>query len=135
MRGRLTSEAADLHRWLRRKIDEDAVATSAAAFAPAIIADRLYETIGGVGCGRRQLRSADQGLDRVLAVWFGAHSGQAFRLRRQVRDAVTPLLRGSRALPATGGRPRARCHGPLWTAPRTFTGGVAAASAVPFGQP
>lgn len=47
-RFQLTSEAADLHRWLRRKIDEDAVATSAAAFAPAIIADRLDETIGAV---------------------------------------------------------------------------------------
>lgn len=34
----MTSEAADLHRWLRRKIDEDAVSTSAAAFAPAIVA-------------------------------------------------------------------------------------------------
>src|SRR6266516_1474671 len=34
-RYQLTSEAADLHRWLRRKIDEDAVATSAAAFATA----------------------------------------------------------------------------------------------------
>jgi uncharacterized protein (TIGR02677 family) len=41
---------------------------------------------------------------QVLAVWFGAQRGQALRLRRQVRDAVTPLLRGSRALLATGGR-------------------------------
>src|SRR5260370_13390303 len=48
-RFQLTSEAADLHRWLRRKIDEDAVATSAAAFAPAIIADRLDGTIGALG--------------------------------------------------------------------------------------
>jgi len=48
-RFQLTSEAADLHRWLRRKVDEDAVATSAAAFAPAIIADRLDETIGTLG--------------------------------------------------------------------------------------
>ena len=38
-RYQLTIEAADLHRWLRRKIDEDAVSTSAAAFAPAIIAE------------------------------------------------------------------------------------------------
>jgi hypothetical protein len=44
-RYQLTSEAADLHRWLRRKIDEDAVATSAAAFAPAVIADRLDDTL------------------------------------------------------------------------------------------
>jgi len=34
----------------------------------------------------------------TLAVWFGDNRGQALRLRRQVRDAVTPLLRGSRAL-------------------------------------
>ena len=47
-RFQLTSEAADLHRWLRRKIDEDAVATSAAAFAPAIIADRLDDTVGAI---------------------------------------------------------------------------------------
>src|ERR1700722_6248577 len=45
-RYQLTSEAADLRRWLRRKIDEDAVSTSAAAFAPAIIAERLDDTIG-----------------------------------------------------------------------------------------
>src|SRR5258708_28666130 len=47
-RYQLTSEAADLHRWLRRKIDEDAVSTSAAAFAPAIIAERLDDTIGAI---------------------------------------------------------------------------------------
>lgn len=40
----------------------------------------------------------------ILAVWFSEGRGQALRLRRQVRDAVTPLLRGSRALLATGGR-------------------------------
>ena len=203
-RFQLTSEAADLHRWLRRKIDEDAVATSAAAFAPAIIAERLdetvaalagrdharaaqawaqvrttlkdmaeaasiwqsrmasalagapdeekmrrlretlmaYVTVWGAGVdsysprirtGLRRLRAevaaedwramALTGLDaaaaeetiqaiaqgnvdstEVLAVWFGENRGQALRLRRQVRDAVTPLLRGSRALLATGGR-------------------------------
>ena len=48
-RFQLTSEAADLHRWLRRKIDEDAVATSAAAYAPAIIAERLDETVDAIG--------------------------------------------------------------------------------------
>jgi uncharacterized protein (TIGR02677 family) len=203
-RFQLTSEAADLHRWLRRKIDEDAVATSAAAFAPAIIAERLdetvaalaardhaqaaqawaqvrttlkdmaeaasiwqsrmasalagapdeekmrrlretlmaYVTVWGAGVdsysprirdGLRRLRSgatdadwramAMTGLDpataeetvqviaqgsadatEILGVWFGESRGQALRLRRQVRDAVTPLLRGSRALLATGGR-------------------------------
>jgi uncharacterized protein (TIGR02677 family) len=203
-RFQLTSEAADLHRWLRRKIDEDAVATSAAAFAPAIIAERLdeavaalaardyvraaqawaqvqttlrdmaeaasiwqsrmasalagapdedkmrrlretlmaYVTVWGAGvdsysprirAGLSRLSSeatgddwrtmALTGLDaamaeetvqaiaranaeatEILAVWFGERSGQAIRLRRQVRDAVTPLLRGSRALLATGGR-------------------------------
>jgi hypothetical protein len=40
----------------------------------------------------------------TLDAWFRPGSGQALRLRRQVRDAVTPLLRGSRALLATGGR-------------------------------
>jgi uncharacterized protein (TIGR02677 family) len=203
-RFQLTSEAADLHRWLRRKIDEDAVATSAAAFAPAIIAERLDDTIGAladqdharaaqawaqvrttlkdmaeaasiwqsrmasalagspddekmrrlretllayvtvwgagvdsysprirasIGLLRQRVTDADwramalTGMDanaaeetvravargngdaaQVLAVWFGAHRGQALRLRRQVRDAVTPLLRGSRALLATGGQ-------------------------------
>jgi uncharacterized protein (TIGR02677 family) len=203
-RFQLTSEAADLHRWLRRKIDEDAVATSAAAFAPAIIAERLdetvtalaardharaaqawaqvrttlkdmaeaasiwqsrmasalagapdedkmrrlretlmaYVTVWGAGvdsysprirAGLRRLGAeatdadwramALTGLDaaaaeetvqaialgnadatETLAVWFGESRGQALRLRRQVRDAVTPLLRGSRALLATGGR-------------------------------
>ena len=203
-RFQLTSEAADLHRWLRRKVDEDAVATSAAAFAPAIIAERLdetiealtdhdharaaqawaqvrttlkdmaeaasiwqsrmasalagspddekmrrlretllaYVTVWGAGVdgysprirasiGRLGKRVTDAdwramaltGMDataaedmvqavalgnseaaQVLAVWFGAQRGQALRLRRQVRDAVTPLLRGSRALLATGGR-------------------------------
>jgi uncharacterized protein (TIGR02677 family) len=193
-----------LHRWLRRKIDEDAVSTSAAAFAPAIIAERLDDTIDAIG--QRDLNQAAQAwaqvrttlkdmaeaasiwqsrmasalagapdedkmgrlretlmayvtvwgagvdtysprirnaLDRLhrvvtdddwramaisgvdaaaaeetvraiaqgnrdaaetLAVWFGERHGQALRLRRQVRDAVTPLLRGSRALLATGGR-------------------------------
>ena len=203
-RFQLTSEAADLHRWLRRKIDEDAVSTSAAAFAPAIIAERLDDTIGAIrqrdlsraaqawaqvrttlkdmaeaasiwqsrmasalagspdadkmgrlretlmayvtvwGAGvdtysprirdalsrLRQAVTDDDwramalsGVDaataeetvqaiaqgnrdaaETLAVWFGERSGQALRLRRQVRDAVTPLLRGSRALLATGGR-------------------------------
>jgi uncharacterized protein (TIGR02677 family) len=203
-RFQLTSEAADLHRWLRRKVDEDAVATSAAAFAPAIIAERLDETIDALadhdharaaqawaqvrttlkdmaeaasiwqsrmasalagspdeekmrrlretllayvtvwGAGvdgysprirasiarlRARVTDADwramalTGMDasaaeetvqavargnsdaaQVLALWFGAQRGQALRLRRQVRDAVTPLLRGSRALLATGGR-------------------------------
>ncbi len=203
-RYQLTSEAADLHRWLRRRIDEDAVATSAAAFAPAVIADRLDETVlaladrDHVGAARawaqvrttlkdmaeaasiwqsrmasalagspdeekmRRLREtlmayvtvwgagvdsysprireaikrlhgattdedwramALAGVDadaaeeivraitqghkdaaQTLDVWFRPGPGQALRLRRQVRDAVTPLLRGSRALLATGGK-------------------------------
>lgn len=203
-RYQLTSEAADLHRWLRRKIDEDAVSTSAAAFAPAIIAQRLDDTIDAIGrrepgqaaqawaqvrttlkdmaeaasiwqsrmasalagapdedkmsrlrgtftayvtvwgagvdtysprirdaLGRlRQLATDDDwraialaGVDAAAAegtvqaiaqgnrdaadtleAWFGERTGQALRLRRQVRDSVTPLLRGTRALLATGGR-------------------------------
>lgn len=202
-RYQLTTEAADLHRWLRRKIDEDAVATSAAAFAPAVIADRLddmllalaerdhkgaaqgwaqvrttlkdmaeaaaiwqsrlasalagspdeekmrrlretlmaYVTVWGAGVDTYSPRIRDavsklmsttdddwraialasvdadaaeelvQAIMRghkeaaqTLVTWFEPGSGQALRLRRQVRDAVTPLLRGSRALLATGGR-------------------------------
>ncbi len=203
-RYQLTSEAADLHRWLRRRIDEDAVATSAAAFAPAVIADRLDETLlalaerdhaaaalawaqvrttlkdmaeaasiwqsrmasalagapddekmrrlretllayvnvwgAGVDSYSPRIRAALSQLDiqvtgddwramalagldpdaaedivqavagghrdaaQTLDVWFRAGPGQALRLRRQVRDAVTPLLRGSRALLSTGGR-------------------------------
>jgi uncharacterized protein (TIGR02677 family) len=202
-RYQLTSEAADLHRWLRRKIDEDAVATNAAAFAPAVIADRLddtllalterdllgaarawaqvrttlkdmaeaasiwqsrmapalagspdeekmrrlretllaYVTVWGAGVDTYSPRIRDAagklgqvadedwraialaGVDpdaaeeivaaitqghkdaaQTLDAWFRPGSGQAPQLRRQVRDAVTPLLRGSRALLATGGR-------------------------------
>jgi len=204
VRYQLTSEAADLHRWLRRTIDEDAVSTSAAAFAPAIIATRLDEVL--ISLGHRDHETAAQswaqvrttlrdmaeaasiwqsrmasalagapdeekmrrlrdtllayvkvwgsgvdthspriraalarlvaetsdedwramaltGLDvtapeeviasivagsrdtaETISVWFSEEQGQAGRLRRQVRDAVTPLLRGSRALLATGGQ-------------------------------
>lgn len=201
-RYQLTAAAADLHRWLRHSVDEDAVATSAAAFAPAVIADRLddalrcvldqdyqaaatawaqvrttlkdmaeaaavwqsrmasalagapdeqkmrqlrqtllaYVTVWGAGVDGYSPRIRDgiarlghlgdddwraialEGLDAdvaeetvelvvaghrelaaTLARWFGGAEGQAQRLRRQVRDAVTPLLRGSRVLLATGG--------------------------------
>lgn len=57
------SAGADLHRWLRRKIDEDAVSTSAAAFAPAIIAERLDDTIGAIG--QRDLGQAAQSWAQV----------------------------------------------------------------------
>lgn len=63
-RYQLTSEAADLHQWLRRKIDEDAVSTSAAAFAPAIIAERLDETIRAIR--QRDLSRAAQAWAQVL---------------------------------------------------------------------
>src|SRR5215471_16692386 len=62
-RYQLTSEAADLHRWLRRKIDEDAVSTSAAAFAPAIIAGRLDDTIDAIE--QRDLSRAAQAWAQV----------------------------------------------------------------------
>lgn len=39
----------------------------------------------------------------VLAVWFGGTDPQAERLRRQIRDAVTPVLRSHRTLLAVGG--------------------------------
>jgi uncharacterized protein (TIGR02677 family) len=201
-RYQLTSEAADLHRWLRRKVDDDAVATSAAAFAPAVIADRLddtllaladddhaqaarawaqvrttlrdmadaaaiwqsrlasalagapdddkmrrlretllaYVTVWGAGIDTysprvrdavtrldavtdddwraialagldteaadetvRAVVDAHHGTAETLQIWFHGTAGQAQRLRRQVRDAVVPLLRGSRVLLATGG--------------------------------
>ncbi|NLE97762.1 MAG: DUF2397 domain-containing protein [Propionibacterium sp.] len=38
-----------------------------------------------------------------LALWFTAPTLQAARLRRQIRDAVTPVLRSHRALLAVGG--------------------------------
>jgi uncharacterized protein (TIGR02677 family) len=65
--------------------------------------------LAGVDAGASEdiLRAIAQGhLDAkdTLAAWFRAGDGQAPRLRRQVRDAVTPLLRGSRALLATGGQ-------------------------------
>ena len=43
-RYQLTSEAADLHRWLRRKIDEDAVSTSAASPSPGLTPGRSRKT-------------------------------------------------------------------------------------------
>ena len=204
-RYQLTSEAADLHRWLRHQIDDDTIATSAAAFAPAVIADRLDETLlalgetdhhraaqawaqvrttlsdmaeaaaiwqsrmaaalagvpdedkmrrlretllayvnvwgSGIDTYSPRVREAVErlqqtqtpaaawraialaGLDadvpdetieaivrvhlatvQTLALWFSSSDGQAQRLRRRVRDVVPPLLRGSRALLATGGR-------------------------------
>lgn len=55
----------------------------------------------------------------ILSVWFGERAGQALRLRRQVRDAVTPMLRGSRALLATGGRVTRRPPGSNGKGPRS----------------
>jgi hypothetical protein len=55
------------------------------------------ETVHAIAPGNRD--AAD-----TLSVWFGERTGQALRPRRQVRDAVTPLLRGPRALLAAGGR-------------------------------
>ncbi|MFD0576071.1 DUF2397 domain-containing protein [Dactylosporangium darangshiense] len=201
-RYQLTAAAADLHRWLRRKIDEDAVATSAAAFAPAVIADRLdemllaladadhllaaqawaqvrttladmaeaaavwqsrmasalagapdtdkmrhlretilaYITVWGAGVDTYSPRirgaierfayvtdhdwralalagvdvdasedvveaivAGHRDLAELLRGWFAGRDAQSQRLRRQVRDAVAPLLRGSRALLSSGG--------------------------------
>jgi len=63
----------------------------------AVDADAAEEIVQAITQGHKD---AAQTLD----VWFRPGPGQALRLRRQVRDAVTPLLRGSRALLATGGR-------------------------------
>ena len=43
------------------------------------------------------------GIVAVLERWFSGELPQATRLRRQMRDAVTPVLRGHRALLAVGG--------------------------------
>ena len=43
------------------------------------------------------------GIVTVLEHWFDGELSQATRLRRQMRDAVTPVLRGHRALLAVGG--------------------------------
>ena len=43
------------------------------------------------------------GIVAVLERWFSGELPQATRLRRQMRDAVTPVLRGHRALLAIGG--------------------------------
>jgi hypothetical protein len=76
-RYQLTSEAADLHRWLRRRIDEDAVATSAAAFAPAVIADRLDDTLlalaerdhGGAAQAWAQVRTTLKDMAEAASIW------------------------------------------------------------------
>ncbi|GLZ28070.1 hypothetical protein Lesp02_02600 [Lentzea sp. NBRC 105346] len=201
-RYQLTTEAADLHAWLRQRGDDHSAMTSAAAFAPAVIADRLrevlaavaakdfpaaahawsqvrttlknmadaarmwqsrmasalagtpdddkitrlrdtvmaYITVWGAGIDTYSARIRDAvdeldargaqvwrdialvgldpeasdetisamalvhhaGLD-TLRAWFAGPDNQATRLRRQVRDAVSPLLRGTRALLSTGG--------------------------------
>jgi hypothetical protein len=76
-RYQLTSEAADLHRWLRRRIDEDAVATSAAAFAPAVIADRLDDTLlalaerdhTGAAQAWAQVRTTLKDMAEAASIW------------------------------------------------------------------
>jgi uncharacterized protein (TIGR02677 family) len=201
-RYQLTTDAADLHGWLRQRGDDHSAMTSAAAFAPAVIADRLsdlldavarkdhpmaaqawsqvrttlknmadaarmwqsrmasalagtpdedkitrlrdtvmsYITVWGAGIDTytARIRDAVQELDELglqvwrdvavvgldpgagdetistmaqvhhagvdtLRAWFAGPDNQASRLRRQVRDAVSPLLRGTRALLSTGG--------------------------------
>ncbi|WP_170210323.1 DUF2397 domain-containing protein [Saccharopolyspora antimicrobica] len=201
-RYQLTPEAADLHGWLRQRGDDHSAMASAAAFAPAVIADRLDDMLGaasvkdypaaaqawsqvrttlknmadaariwqsrlasalagtpdegkitqlrdtvmsyitvwgaGIDTYTARIRNAVQRLDDMgpqlwrevavvgldpeareetistmaevhhagvdtLRAWFATSDNQAARLRRQVRDAVTPLLRGTRALLSTGG--------------------------------
>ena len=78
---------------LGRVADEDWRAIALAGVDP----DAAEEIVAAITQGHKD---AAQTLD----AWFRPGSGQALRLRRQVRDAVTPLRRGSRALLATGGR-------------------------------
>jgi hypothetical protein len=82
---------ADLHRWLRRKIDKDAVSTSAAAFAPAIIAQRLDDTIDAIGqrdLGQAPATPVFGPLETVPVTcnhWLHV-SGLTCYLRLQIRD-------------------------------------------------
>ena len=39
----------------------------------------------------------------TLRTWFAGADGQARRLRRQMRDAIAPMVRGRRTLAAVGG--------------------------------
>lgn len=105
-RFQLTSEAADLHRWLRREIDEDAVATSAAAFAPAIIAERLDETLDN----RAQPRAGPPPLRRPPAADRRVAGRQLCRVRRAGRRrGRAACRRGIAARRPAGGVP-ARLH-------------------------
>ncbi len=40
---------------------------------------------------------------RTVLSWFGGRNSQARRLRRQMRDAIAPMIRGQRTLAAVGG--------------------------------
>lgn len=59
-------------------------------------AEAAEDVVSAIVAGHRDLAATLRG-------WFGERDAQSGRLRRQVRDAVTPLLRGSRALLASGG--------------------------------
>lgn len=100
-RYQLTSEAADLHRWLRRKIDEDGVATSAAAFAPAVIADRLDDTL--LALAERDLLGAA----RAWAQWFrsGAYLDEWPAISSRAEAAIVWDLLSAVLAAAAGAEP------------------------------
>src|SRR6266536_309157 len=83
----------DAVRKLGQIADEDWRAIALAGVDP----DAAEEIVAAITQGHKDVA-------QTLDAWFRPGSGQALRLRRQVRDAVTPLLRGSRVLMATGGR-------------------------------
>ena len=69
-----------------------------------IDATAAEETVRTIAQGNRD--AAD-----TLSVWFGERTGQALRLRRQVRDAVTPCCagRGRCSPPAAASRAGRNC--------------------------
>lgn len=80
-----TKAFADLDDATWRSLAFPRVGSTADEATVADVVEELRETIG------------------VLARWFDGPESQASRLRRQIRDAVTPLLRSHRTLLAVGG--------------------------------
>lgn len=86
----------------------DAIARSAADLLAR--AEEQWRAVALVGIG---VGAADAQVDVLVAgyratmttleAWFAGSNGQARRLRRQMRDAIAPMLRGRRTLAAVGG--------------------------------
>lgn len=74
---------SDLETWRHLAVHRLPAETTADAIAA--VADEIHDAI------------------RTLDVWFTGPHSQAWRLRRQIRDAVVPLVRSHRTLLAIGG--------------------------------